>query len=448
MKREEYLQKTIDQIRCEKAKEGVKKELENHIDDQKEAFQCEGMTETEAEEAAVLEMGDPVETGIGLDRVHRPKMAWNCIFLIGLLYLVGFVLQYFLGMQAKESNFGPGGSLTEILGYAGKLLAGFAVMITICYVDYSRLAKWIRQIWVLYSVILLLGLTVFGTRINGSNFWIYGMVNAKLLAFLFLPLYGGILFWYRGKGAGGILKVLLWGCIPVLICLGIPGVTTAALLVFLMLLMLSLAVSRGWYQTAKGKTLGILWGSVFVFVAGALACIWGAGRGYQIDRIRAFFAPWSVEAGEEQKMLRRAVAESHFLGAGSWAGKVPDYGDGYSYMMTHVAVSYGILAALLLAGLILALFVYFLRVSLRQRNQLGMIMGTGCVLVLLAQTLLYLLINGGWAVYGSVYCPFLTYGGTGMLVTDILLGILLSIYRYENVPLVMPDMKRRFLKIR
>lgn len=447
MKREEYLQKTIDQIRCEKAKEGVKRELQDHIDDQKEAFLCEGMTETEAEEAAVREMGDPVEAGIELDRVHRPKMAWSCIFLIGLLYLAGLTLQYLLGMQAEGSSFGSIRTPLEFLGYAGKLLIGFAVMLAVCYVDYSRIAKWIRQIWVLFSVILFLGIAAFGTQVNGINFGIYGTVNAKLLVFLFLPLYGGILFWYRGKGGRGLVTALLWGIFPVLVCLLIPNVTTAALLVFLMLLMLSLAVSRGWYRVPKGKTLGMLWGGAFVLAAGLLACIWGQGRTYQLERIRVYLAPWSSEAGGNLKMLRQAVEESRLLGGSAWSGRVPDFGDGYSYMMTHVAVNYGILAALLLAGLILALFIYFLRVSLRQKNQLGMIMGTGCVLVLLAQTLLYLMINGGWALYGSVYCPFLTYGGTGMLVTNILLGILLSIYRYENIPLVMPDIKRRFLRI-
>lgn len=87
MKREEYLQKIGEQIRFEKAREGVKAELEWHIEDQKEEFLCAGMTEAEAEEAAVREMGDPVAVGTELDRIHRPRMAWNCIILIGVLYL-------------------------------------------------------------------------------------------------------------------------------------------------------------------------------------------------------------------------------------------------------------------------------------------------------------------------------------------------------------------------
>ena len=448
MKREEYLQRTIEQIRCEKAREGVKRELQNHMDDQKEAFLSEGMTQTEAEESAVKEMGDPVEAGVELDRIHRPKIAWHCILLIGILYFAGLILQYQLGMQTEESRFAPGRSFLDFLGYAGRLLAGFAVMLAVSHVDYSRIAKWVRQMWVLYFGVLFLGMTFFGTQVNGMNFSIYGIVNMKLLVFLFLPLYGGLLFWYRGRGAGGILVLLLWSLLPVMISLFIPSMTTAVLLMVLMLLMLTLVVLRGWYRVSAAKALGVIWGAVFALVSGGIAsCFWVWGKSYQIDRIWAFVMPYLTDAKGELEKLRRAIEESHLLGASAWAGKVPDFGDGYSYMMTHVAASYGILAALLIAGMMLALFIYFLRISLRQKNQLGMIMGTGCVLVLLAQTLLYLVINGGWAVYGSIYCPFLTYGGTGMLVTNILLGILLSIYRYENIPLVIPDVRRRILRI-
>ena len=31
------------------------------------------------------------------------------------------------------------------------------------------------------------------------------------------------------------------------------------------------------------------------------------------------------------------------------------------------------------------------------------------------------------------YCPFLTYSGNGMLVTAVLIGVLLSVYRHQNI---------------
>ena len=74
MKKEEYLHIVTDQIRCKKARPDVKTELEAHIMDQMEDYRNEGMKEQEAMERAILEMGDPVEVGVELDRIHRPKM--------------------------------------------------------------------------------------------------------------------------------------------------------------------------------------------------------------------------------------------------------------------------------------------------------------------------------------------------------------------------------------
>lgn len=69
----EYLKKVSDQILEPGIRGEIEKELNAHLEDQKEAFMMDGMEEAEAEEAAVLEMGDPVEVGIRLNEIHKPK---------------------------------------------------------------------------------------------------------------------------------------------------------------------------------------------------------------------------------------------------------------------------------------------------------------------------------------------------------------------------------------
>ena len=64
------------------------------------------MEQAEAEEAAVREMGDPVETGNELNRIHRPRMAWGMIGLIAVLSLAGYLIQNF--MQEKWIAAGEG----------------------------------------------------------------------------------------------------------------------------------------------------------------------------------------------------------------------------------------------------------------------------------------------------------------------------------------------------
>lgn len=73
MDKKKYIQTVTEQIRCKRALPLVTKELEGHIEDQKSDYMKAGMNAEEAEEAAVLEMGDPVEVGVEMDRIHRPK---------------------------------------------------------------------------------------------------------------------------------------------------------------------------------------------------------------------------------------------------------------------------------------------------------------------------------------------------------------------------------------
>ena len=79
MNREEYLNAVVNQIRCKQARDMVKEEIENHIEDQARAYMEMGIEDNEAEQKAVRDMGDPVEAGVSLDRIHRPQMAWQVL---------------------------------------------------------------------------------------------------------------------------------------------------------------------------------------------------------------------------------------------------------------------------------------------------------------------------------------------------------------------------------
>lgn len=89
-----------------------------------------------------------------------------------------------------------------------------------------------------------------------------------------------------------------------------------------------------------------------------------------------------------------------------------------------------------------AVLIWFLQKTGHQKNQLGMIMGTGCVVVLFTQFIGYVVENLGCFPLSNNYCPFLTAGGSGIMISYIMFGILLSIYRYQNV-LVETEVKKK-----
>ena len=99
---DEYLKTLLEQIRCKKARPYVKQEFQDHIEDQIEANMHAGMDREQAEREAVRDMGDPVETGISLDSVHRPQVAWKLLGIIILISIAGVLIH--AGIAGKISE--------------------------------------------------------------------------------------------------------------------------------------------------------------------------------------------------------------------------------------------------------------------------------------------------------------------------------------------------------
>lgn len=402
MDKKEYLEILAEQIRYKKALPMIEKELEDHMEDQKKDFLASGMTEKEAEAAAVMEMGDPVAVGVDMDRIHRPKMAWGLILLTGALYLAGMIFRYLLYDRSGLGIYIANSWVYYVLA--------FVVMIGVCYVDYSRIGEKARELTVGLFLILMAGIWFGGTVVNGSFGWISvgGMMilNVRVLVYLFLPLYGAILYRYRGQGYEVIWKAAAW-------------MLPAVVVVF--------------YANSLMLALLLCVFSMVIFLLLYAGMVWKFGAVYQKERLQMLLPPYGEEISAVMEPLRSAAANSHMVGSSAQAMKgLEMYGD-RDFFFTYILSFCGILTAVLFISLIAVLLFYLLKHTLRQRNQAGRIMGLGCTVVLVGRLVIYLLGNLGLQPYGDGYCPFLSTGGSSAVVTGILLGLLFSIYRYQNI---------------
>ena len=402
MDKKEYLEILAEQIRYKKALPMIEKELEDHMEDQKKDFLASGMTEKEAEAAAVMEMGDPVAVGVDMDRIHRPKMAWGLILLTGALYLAGMIFRYLLYDRSGLGIYIANSWVYYVLA--------FVVMIGVCYVDYSRIGEKARELTVGLFLILMAGIWFGGTVVNGSFGWISvgGMMimNVRVLVYLFLPLYGAILYRYRGQGYEVIWKAAAW-------------MLPAVVVVF--------------YANSLMLALLLCVFSMVIFLLLYAGMVWKFGAVYQKERLQMLLPPYGEEISAVMEPLRSAAANSHMVGSSAQAMKgLEMYGD-RDFLFTYILSFCGILTAVLFISLIAVLLFYLLKHTLRQRNQAGRIMGLGCTVVLVGRLVIYLLGNLGLQPYGDGYCPFLSTGGSSAVVTGILLGLLFSIYRYQNI---------------
>lgn len=459
-----------EQIRCKMARGTIEQEINDHIEDQKEEFLSEGMSQKEAEEAAVREMGDPVEVGLEMDRIHRPTMAWGMIALIVGLSLAGYLLrsvmyQTVLGIEQSAGK-------TEELFWVGMssswhtslelpaLLLGLVLMIGICYMDYTRIAAYAKPILIAYQVLLLVGLQIAGAKVNGSTRYLimpFGNFGLNLIDLLWLtiPLFAAVLYSYRGQGYRAILKTIIWMIIPTyFLIIRSQSLIASMILEVVYCVVLAAAVYKDWFQVCKKAVLtGI--GAVVVLIPVLLAGgLWCFGKAYQKERVAAILSIGDHAADFPRvNVIREMISGSSAFHGNPQFKELLTSVDGSVHLLASVVAAYGILAGILLVLCLVVLILRFAKISLNQKNQLGMVMGTGCTALFLIQAVVFILENLGGIVNMGIYCPFFGTGRSGMLTSYILLGLLLSICRYQKTapePVIqkkdVPGWKKRFFE--
>ena len=140
--------------------------------------------------------------------------------------------------------------------------------------------------------------------------------------------------------------------------------------------------------------------------------------------------------GEESYVtgiLRSALLSNKFIGNSGVDVSKTLPGFNADYLLAYLSSTYGMMVAVLICGMLAVLILSVFGTAMRQKNQLGMMMGCGCGMIFLVSFLINVLENLGVFPQTMTFLPFLSAGGSNIVVSYGLLGIVLSIYKYKNV---------------
>ena len=257
MTKEEYLNTLKDQIRDNHAKEFVCEEYKTHIEDQIDAYVNDGMNNEQATIAAVKDMGDPVNVGASLDRIHRPHMEWKFLVFIITLSIIGLAIKLYLEFYTNGSSANFWSLyLNQWLFRLITTIIGIIIMLVVYRMDYTILNGKSRIIGICFLSVLSLIIFIFGQKHGGIMARLYighwaTYLNSFIL--LYIPVFGGILYEYRGKGISAIIKIILWMVSP-LIALRIMDFNALFIIwviVFSEITLLWIAIGKNWYTVKK-----------------------------------------------------------------------------------------------------------------------------------------------------------------------------------------------------
>lgn len=423
-------------------------EIEAHINDQAEAYESEGKTREEAIREAVRQMGDPVEVGVAMDRIHRPAVNKPLLILVALLSLLGLLIQYFAiyGGNVAES-FGPG---TESWFFGRQCLftfLGLGIMILVYLCDYSIIGKYPLFLWFGYFALLLLA----------SNF-LFFHIGGKLRIYnyltLFLPLYAGVLYHFRGSnekwGCGRIFLCALFGLLPTLLALHTVLINGSLQIALCCYLLFGLAVGKGWFKGNR-KVMFLIMALIpavlflLLYLAAALDIRLPFLAVYQQERlsyVMGFFkyggpvgyynyaVPIIRATLPDLKLFgSAAVFQPEIAGSGVIRGGMMHTDYIIFFLFTRFGIIPGAAVLLLLAAILFKIF----SVSWRQKNQLGFMVSMSCSMVLAMEVVNYVLSNFGLISLEPMTLPFLSYGGQNSVGNYILIGLILSVYRHKDI---------------
>ena len=162
-----------------------------------------------------------------------------------------------------------------------------------------------------------------------------------------------------------------------------------------------------------------------------------------MDRIRNFLAG-DVESNYVTKVLKNCFSGSILIGKGVEELKttLPDYNN--SFILAYLTGTYGYIICAAVCAVLVLLIVAIFSIVFRQKNQLGMMMGFGSGMILFTNIAINLLENFGILPTSQTFLPFFSKGGSCMYVCYILMGVILSVYRYKDVYSVhLPKRKGR-----
>ena len=153
---------------------------------------------------------------------------------------------------------------------------------------------------------------------------------------------------------------------------------------------------------------------------------------YRLERLKVTYDPWS----DAQNMGYQTVQSLSAIGSGELTGMGLGVGvSKYDYLPeAHTDFAFaifcqenGFLGAVFVFLLFAAFAVYAVRVANRAKDEYGQILSMGIMLLIVGQAIANLLMVGGVLPVVGIPLPFISYGGTSLIVTMTAIGILVNI---------------------
>jgi cell division protein FtsW len=165
--------------------------------------------------------------------------------------------------------------------------------------------------------------------------------------------------------------------------------------------------------------------------AGVVAIVLAGLRGYQSDRIRTWLNPWADALGDGFQTVQAvlAMAVGGLTGTGLGASQVFVPNAFNDFIFAEVAQEFGMLGGGLVVVLFAVLAYAGIRTALRAPDTFGALLAAGITAWLCLQAFINIAVVVALVPVTGITLPFISAGGSSLIISFAAVGILLSISR-------------------
>jgi len=353
---------------------------------------------------------------------------WPLVLSALFVFGTGLLSLYSLSAQETGTVFSGSFFLRQLVFG----ILGMVILFGVSFLDYRHLGRFSTPIY-FFTIILLLSALFFGETVRGTTGWLsFGFFRfqpvegAKITLLLFLSRFIALKRTELGEWVR-IVASLLLSSVLVFLVLRQPDFGSALSLLVLWAGMIGVS--------------GIRWKHILalILVGTALAAFgWFTLADYQRERIETFLHPESDPRGSGYNVIQSMVA----IGSGGIFGKGVGFGSQSQlnflperhtdFIFAVVSEELGAVGAgaILLAYAVVLFRIY--RIAVSAEDNTGFLLGIGALSYFLFQILVNIGMNLGVFPVTGLPAPFLSYGGSSLLVSFFILGLLLSVFRHRR----------------
>ncbi|RMA90769.1 FtsW/RodA/SpoVE family cell cycle protein [Priestia megaterium] len=411
--RKSFLEQVQSQIKSKEAKVFVSAELHHHLNKVKNYWLQKGISEDQAEEKAVTQMGNPISIGRNLNRIHRPKIDWVTLVLFVAALLLGFLPLLSQGGMV-DNHF----SIYKVVF----VILGAMLALVMMFIDYRKLANKGWLFYLLGTLFLLFLTKNFNTFTEGQS--VFKVGSLKIEDLMAIPFF--FLAW-AGFFQSNRFKVWQFLLLFVLSSYFFLQFSLTTLFIYVVM-----TFTMIWWSKLNKKKIAIVLGAGFALVAAWGIIGWMTVAYYQKQRLLSFINPYNSE-----EYFGLSKVHHLFMDAG-WFGKhlfvdqmIPQANTNFVFL--SFTYYYGWLFATILFLVLSLVVVRITFIAKKIGDSYTKLLLVGVMIIYTIQLVGHVGMIVGFFPMTNMSLPFISYGLMPVLLNAFLIGIVLSIYRRKDL---------------